>query len=66
MIQKEPRKSKVHRLRVIHIYEADYNFLLQAKWHDLLCHSEKHKLLYPANTAADWDKTLLSQHSLRN
>jgi hypothetical protein len=30
MIKKEPGKSKVHRLRVIHIYEADHNFLLQA------------------------------------
>jgi hypothetical protein len=32
MIEKEPGNSKVHRLRVIHIYEAEYNFLLQAKW----------------------------------
>jgi hypothetical protein len=47
MIQKEPGNSKVHRLRVIHIYEADCNFLLQAKWRDLLRHSEKHKLLHP-------------------
>jgi hypothetical protein len=32
MIEKEPGSSKVHRLRVIHIYQADYNFILQAKW----------------------------------
>ena len=36
MIEKEPGNSKVHRLRVIHIYEADYNFLLQAKWRSLI------------------------------
>jgi hypothetical protein len=47
MIQKEPGNSKVHRLRVIHIYEADYNFLLQAKWRDLLQHAEQHELLHP-------------------
>jgi hypothetical protein len=47
MIQKEPGNSKVHRLRVIHIYEADYNFLLQAKWRELLQHAEQHKLLHP-------------------
>lgn len=36
MIKKETGNSKVHRLCVIHIYEADYNFLLQAKWHALI------------------------------
>lgn len=47
MIQKDPGTSKVHRLRVIHIYEADYNFLLQAKWRALLQNAEKKKLLHP-------------------
>jgi hypothetical protein len=47
MIQKDPGNSKVHRLRVIHLYEADYNFMLQAKWRDLLRHAEKEKLLHP-------------------
>jgi hypothetical protein len=31
MIQKDPGNSKIHRLRVIHIYEADYNLLLGVK-----------------------------------
>ena len=31
MIQKEPGNSKIHRLWVIHIYEADYNLLLGVK-----------------------------------
>jgi hypothetical protein len=31
MIQKEPGNSKIHRLRVIHIYEADFNLLIGVK-----------------------------------
>jgi len=46
MIAKDPGSSKVHRLCVIHIYEADYNFLLQAKWRSLLSHAETHNLLH--------------------
>jgi hypothetical protein len=47
MIEKEPGNSKVHRLRVIHIYEADYNFLLQAKWRNMISHAETNSLLHP-------------------
>jgi hypothetical protein len=47
MIEKEPGNSKVHRLRVIHIYKADYNFLLQAKWHQLISHAKNNNLLHP-------------------
>ena len=28
MIYKEPGNAKIHRLRVIHLYEADYGFLI--------------------------------------
>jgi hypothetical protein len=31
MIKKEPGNAKIHRLRVIHLYKADYNLLLQVK-----------------------------------
>jgi hypothetical protein len=47
MIAKEPGNSKIHRLRVIHIYEADYNFLLQAKWRELIKHAESKQTLHP-------------------
>ena len=36
MIFKESGNYKIHRLRVIHIYEADFNLLLAVKWRQLL------------------------------
>ena len=36
MIFKETGNYKIHRLRVIHIYEADFNLLLAVKWRQLL------------------------------
>jgi hypothetical protein len=32
MIQKIPNVSKINKLRVIHIYEADYNLMLKIMW----------------------------------
>jgi hypothetical protein len=36
----------VHRIRNIHIYEADYNFVLKIKWAKAIHHGEKYKLLH--------------------
>jgi hypothetical protein len=36
MILKDPGEFKIHRLRVIHIYEADYNLILGIKWQALI------------------------------
>jgi hypothetical protein len=36
MILKDVGNVKIHQLRVIHIYEADFNLLLAVKWQDLL------------------------------
>jgi hypothetical protein len=36
MIFKDPGNFKIHRLRVIHIYEADFNLLLAVKWRQLM------------------------------
>ncbi len=46
MIQKDPGNTKIHRLRVIHLYEADYNFLLGFKWRQLLHHGEENKTIH--------------------
>lgn len=36
MIFKDPGNFKIHRLRVIHLYEADFNLILAVKWRQLL------------------------------
>jgi exonuclease III len=45
MLQKDIGNPRIHRLRIIHIYEADYNLLLAVKWRQALHHAESHKLL---------------------
>ena len=60
MLQKDAGNPRVHRLRVIHIYKADYNLLLAVKWREALHHAEDNKLLNdglygsrPGRTAQD-------------
>ena len=36
MILKEENNFKIHRLQVIHLYEADLNFLLGLKWKEAI------------------------------
>ena len=45
MLQKDEGNPRIHRLRVIHIYEADYNLLLAVKWRQAMHHAEDHALL---------------------
>ena len=47
MIFKESRNYKIHRLRVIHIYEADFNMILALKWRRLLRETDNKQLLHP-------------------
>jgi len=46
MIFKETAVYKIHRLRVIHIYEADFNLLLAVKWRRLLHHADREGLIH--------------------
>ena len=48
MIEKDPGNPKIHRLRVIHLYEADYNLILGVKWRQLIHHCEDNHLLHPS------------------
>ena len=41
MIYKEQGNVKIHRLRVIHMYEVDYNFLIGAVWREAIQHAQK-------------------------
>ena len=45
MIQKDPGNPKIHRLRVIHLYEADYNLMLAVKWRTAMHHAEDSGIL---------------------
>ena len=45
MIFKEPMNFQIHRLRVIHIYEADFNLLLAVKWRQLLRSADDNNLI---------------------
>jgi endonuclease/exonuclease/phosphatase family metal-dependent hydrolase len=45
MIFKEPGNIKIHRTRVIHLYEADYNLAMGLKWKAAMELSEKSKTL---------------------
>ena len=46
MIYKEENNTKIHRLRVIHIYESDLNFLLGLKWKEAMHQGIKSNLLH--------------------
>ena len=39
MLEKEQGVPKLHRLRVIHLYKADYNLILGVKWWQVLHHA---------------------------
>jgi hypothetical protein len=45
ILLKEPGNVKIHRTRVIHIYEADYNLVLGLKWRFALYQAEALKQL---------------------
>jgi hypothetical protein len=47
MIFKDTGVYKIHRLRVIHIYEADFNLLLAVKWRQLLQSADQRNLINP-------------------
>ena len=47
MILKEPNNLKIHRLRVIHLYEQDYNLILAVKWRQLIKDCTNARLLHP-------------------
>jgi hypothetical protein len=48
MLDKDNGSPKIHRLRVIHLYEADYNLILGVKWRALLQHACKSDLINPS------------------
>ena len=47
MLEKDPGSPKLHRLRVIHLYEWDWNLVMGVKWRTLLHHACDNKLINP-------------------
>jgi hypothetical protein len=47
MILKEPGNHKIHRPRVIHSFEADYNLILSVKWRQQIYTADKQQLVNP-------------------
>ena len=47
MILKQPGNHKIHCLRIIHLYEHDYNLLLAVKWQSLIHHCVHTKKFNP-------------------
>ena len=45
MIQKDPGSAKIHRLRVLHLYECDLNLLLNLFLRELDHYCEDKKLI---------------------
>jgi hypothetical protein len=45
MLEKEPGNPKIHRLQVIHLYEADYNLVLALHARKVVHHAEDNHLL---------------------
>ena len=45
---KDKDNNFLHRIRNIHIYEADYNLILKLKWEQAIALSENHNLLHPS------------------
>jgi hypothetical protein len=47
MIEKEPGNPLLHRLRVIHLYENDYNMILGIKFREIIQKCQDDELIHP-------------------
>jgi hypothetical protein len=43
---KSSGEYRIHRLRIIHLYEADFNFILGIKWRQLLYYADQLTLIH--------------------
>jgi hypothetical protein len=60
MIEKDTGIPAIHRLRIIHLYEADYNLFLKLQWGlRLVRHGEKHHGLSDQQYGSRKDRTAM-------
>ena len=60
MIEKDTGIPAIHRLRIIHLYEADYNLFLKLQWGlRLVRHGEKHHGLNEQQFGSGKDRTAM-------
>ena len=46
MLFKDPGNIKIHRTRVIHIYEADYNLAMGLKWREAMFRADSNNMIH--------------------
>lgn len=56
---KDATNKYLHRIRNIHIYEADYNLLLKQKWGEAVAHAEENTLLHSCQFGSRKDRRSL-------
>ena len=49
MLENDPSTPKIHQLWVIHLYEADYNLILEVKWRQLLYFACDNQFINPSH-----------------
>ena len=59
LLEKDPGNPKIHRLLVIHLYQADYSLILGVKWRELIHHCEDNHLIHPSLYGARPDRGAL-------
>ena len=63
---KDSDNVRLHRTRVIHIYEADFNLFLGIKWRTAMHQAEDFRLLNEVNSVLDHIKMQLTLSLLKN
>ena len=60
MLEKDPGNPRVHRLRIIHLFEADFNFFLKLQWgHRLVRRAVELDLLHDSQHGSTPGKTTM-------
>jgi hypothetical protein len=60
LIEKDPGRPRIHRLRIIHLFEADFNFFLKLQWgHRLVRRAWELNILHPGQHGSVPNRTAM-------